>query len=1180
MDSKEQGGEELLHKTPKPKSALAAREEEVLAFWNTEKIFEKSLLKPAPKGEYVFYDGPPFASGLPHYGHILASTIKDAIPRYRTMQGYYVARRWGWDCHGLPVENLVEKELGFKTKRDIEQFGIAKFNETARVSIMKDVADWKRVIPRLGRWADMDRDYKTMDTSYTESVWWAFKTLHKKGLIYEGFKAMHYCPRCGTTLSNNEVALGYKDIDDISVTVKLTLLDEADTSLLIWTTTPWTLPGNAAAAVNKEAIYVKAKLDGEYIILAKERLSIVAPEAEIVKEFLGKELVGKKYLPPFDYFADQIHKHKTHAWKVYAADYVTLDSGTGIVHIAPSYGAEDLELAQKEKIPLIHHVTDEGKFIATVRDFAGLPVKSKGNPRETDTKVAAFLKEKGLLFAEEKINHSYPHCWRCDTPLLNWAANSWFVKVSALKSKLVKENERIGWTPEHVGKGRFHNGLLSAPDWAISRSRYWGAPLPVWRHSKTKEIKIIGSAEELLTLARRSGNRYFVMRHGEARSNIEGFINSDNTIDNHLTEQGRATVKKNVEAFFSKNKIDLIVASPLTRTQETAQIARSVLGLSDSELMTDERLREIGAGIYNGKPMAEWEKQFESVKDKFIKSSEGGETYADLRRRVGKFLFDVERRYTGKNILIVTHGSPAWLLESVAAHLDSSTLVRDVEGFLEKGSIREFSFTPFPHNDNYELDLHRPYIDEIALGDTLKGEWQRVPDVFDCWFESGSMAFASNAYPQKKDGFNPGSIFGLGKKKFPADFIAEGLDQTRGWFYSMLVLGTALFGRSPYKNVIVNGLILAENGEKMSKRLKNYPDPLEVVEQYGADAVRYYLLSSSVIRAEDLRFSARGVEDVQKKLLMRLDNVRSFYDLYANGTTRATTSTNILDRWILSRLGEVIQQTTDGFERYQLDTATRPLGDFIDDLSTWYVRRSRDRFKAKPTLSAARPEGFREAGEDMQHALATLRYVLYTLSHVMAPVMPFFADDLFKRVKEENDAESVHLSVWPTALPINTELQTGMERVREVSSLGLKAREASGIKIRQPLGKLSVKTIPSDAALRALVAEEVNVKEVVEDATLQEEVVLDTEITPELREEGTLRDFVRTIQELRKQEGLSIGDRPKLRIATDITGQKFVEIWKDTLMEETGLSDIQLEPKQEDVAATTLPFPVVLSLQK
>lgn len=1106
VDDPKQGGEELHHGAHKPKGPLAAREEEILEYWNKEGIFEKSLAKVAPKGEYVFYDGPPFANGLPHYGHLLQSAIKDTIPRYRTMQGYHVARRWGWDCHGLPVENLVEKELGFKNKRDIEEYGIEKFNEAARTSIMKDVSDWKQIIPRFGRWVDMENDYKTMDASYTESVWWAFKSLYDRGLIYEGFKAMHLCPRCGTTLSNFEVAQGYKDIDDIAVTVKLPLVDEPDTALLVWTTTAWTLPGNAAAAVKPDATYVKVKdpstgsgQAAKYVIAAKA----LAPEGEVVEEFEGKKLVGKKYLPPFDYYADELHKHKTHAWKVYGADFVTMDSGTGIVHIAPAFGADDLALAQANKIPPIHHVSDEGKFVATVKDFAGMFVKPKGNPRESDEKVAANLAERGLLFKQEKIKHTYPHCWRCDTPLLNWAANSWFVKVSALKQKLLAENSKVSWVPEHVGTGRFNNGLESAPDWAISRSRYWGAPLPVWRHTKTKEVRVVGSVNELLAMVRRSGNRYFVMRHGEAQSNVQSIIDLQRDPANSLTEKGKQQVI-HAAAELKREQIDLIVTSPFLRTKETAATVARELGLPESAVMVDERLQESDAQL------------------------------KETQLRTGEFLFEIERRYNNKNILIISHGYPLWMLEQIAKH---GSYTFTPAAMLRTGEVKELPFTPFPHNHDYELDLHRPYIDEVPTGNSVEGEWRRIPDVFDCWFESGSMPFASNHYPFKKDAFNPNRFFGFGAKGYPADFIAEALDQTRGWFYSLIVLGTGLFARAPYKNVITTGMIVASDGQKMSKRLKNYPDPMDIVETYGADALRYYLLSSQLVRGEDLRFNERGVDEVSKKLLMRLDNVRSFYDLYADGTAASPTSTNVLDRWVLSRLGELVTQTTEGYETYQLDSATRPLSAFIDDLSTWYVRRSRDRFK-----------------DGDKNALATLRHVLVVVAHVMAPVMPFFADDLYRRVKDANDAESVHLCAWPTPNAIDEQLLTDMTRVREVASKGLELRERAGLKIRQPLLSLSADNLPIDLALCAIIAEEVNVKEIKEGT----EVTLDTELTPQLLEEGKVREIIRRVQEWRKEQKLTITDRPEYELVVSAEDAEVARKNKDEIITAAGLRSLNI----------------------
>ncbi len=1213
MDSKTEGGEELNPVVQKPKGAFALREEEVLDFWNKEKIFEKTLEKKAPKGEYVFYDGPPFATGLPHYGHLLQSALKDAIPRYKTMQGYRVSRQWGWDCHGLPLENQIEQELGFKTKRDIEQYGIEKFNAAAKNAVLRYAADWRRIIPRVGRWADMEHDYKTMDATYTESVWWAFKTLYDKGLIYEGFKAMHLCPRCGTTLSNFEVAQGYQDIDDHAVTVKLPLVDEPETALLIWTTTPWTLPGNSAAAVNAGATYVKVRTDEGFVIVAKELMrKVLGEHAQVFGEILGKELVGQRYEPPFAYFKDLVHKHKTHAWKVYAAPYVTLEDGTGIVHLAPAYGAEDLELAQKEKIPLIHHVTDDGKFVAAVTDFAGLPVKPKGRHMETDVKVIELLRAKGLLFKDEKIKHSYPHCWRCDTPLLNWAANSWFVKVSALKSQLLRENKKVTWVPGHVGQGRFAKLIESAPDWAISRSRYWGAPIPVWRHSKTKEIKVIGSVADLLPLVRRSGNRYFVMRHGEAEQNTLGIISSSIEKQYALTEKGRDVAREAAEKLKAAGtKIDMICVSPLLRTQQTAKIAADILGVSPDRIFVDERLREMIFGELEEHTVAEHKALYSNSAETLSDKPEGGESAMEVKRRVGAFLFELESRYPNKNILIVSHGNPLWML---AAAADGATKERTWElyktAYPHKGRITELPFAPYPHNDDYELDLHRPYIDDLSLGNSIAGEWQRVPDVFDCWFESGSMPFASHHYPFDKTVFNPKRFLGLFPKGFPAGFIAEGIDQTRGWFYSMIVLGVGLFGHTPYKAVVTNGMILAEDGRKMSKKLKNYPDPMDVVDQFGADALRYYILSSPVIRGEDLRFAARGVEEVSKKLLMRLDNVRSFYDLYAPAQQptdvaspetlsqkssaaprlfarelSASLSIHPLDRWILSRLNELVRDATQGYETYELDLATRPLAGFIDDLSTWYLRRSRDRFKTDSAAPASHLA-------DKDAALATLRQVLLTVSKVMAPAMPFFADDLYRRLRAESDPESVHLADWPVAGAIDTALLADMQRVRDISSRGLELREKAGIKIRQPLASLAATSLPIDPALHQIIADELNVKQVIEATPVvsdvqtaggiqTDDVLLNIELTPELREEGLVRELVRAVQDVRKKTGLVIADHPTVYIYTNAGGSTFFQKNASQIESQTNAS---LVIEQGDVSEAVdaidgLPFPLMLSVK-
>jgi len=1141
------------------KSDIARREEEILAFWRKEHVFEKALEKKAPKGEYVFYDGPPFATGLPHYGHIVPSTIKDAIPRYRTMQGFSVRRRWGWDCHGLPLENQIEQELGLKSKRDIEELGVKTFNEAARKAVLRYAEDWKRIIPRLGRWVDMEDDYKTMDTSYTESVWWAFKNLHGRGLVYEGFKAMQLCPRCGTTLSNFEVAQGYKDIEDYAVTLAFPLtqgqkvgkhLTQESTYMLAWTTTPWTLPGNMALAVEKNLSYsaLRRKSDGNIYILASGRVDAVfgGIESEVVQEGIrGEELLGLRYEPPFSYFKDSL-KGKEKAWRVYHSPHVTVEDGTGIVHIAPAFGEEDLALAQKEKIPIVHHVSTDGTFVAAVTDFAGLRAKPKGDHRATDKLILDHLHEKGLVFKNETISHSYPHCWRCDTPLLNYASSSWFVQVASLKKKLLSENAKITWIPEHVGKGRFHHGLESAPDWAISRSRYWGAPLPVWRTKDKKKIKIVGSIEELLALQKKSGNRYFAMRHGDSVSNSGGYLDGRGDPENHLTDVGKEQVAA-AALRLKKEKIDIIVSSPLRRAQQTARIVQKEMGLPDTALMTDERLRELDFGSLNGKPAREWDALFGTFADRFTYTAHGGETYQDVRRRVGDFLFEIERRYTGKTILIVSHGTPLWFIRQIARRTPYQELIEmgEREGYPTTAEWNEIDFTPYPHNDDYDVDLHRPYIDSVTL--TENGDvYERIPDVFDCWFESGSMPFASHHYPFRRGDFNPKRLGGLFPKGYPAHFISESLDQTRGWFYSLIVLGTALFGKAPYKTVITNGLVLGADGRKMSKRLKNYPDLLGVISRYGADALRYYLLSSPVIRGEDVAFSERGVDEVAKKITMRLTNVLSFYALQGTTTPRKETSGHVLDRWMIARLRELSREVTEGFEKYELDAATRPVGEFIDDLSTWYVRRSRDRFKK----------------EGKEEAAATLRFVLYNLSHLIAPVMPFLAEHLFLSVRENADPESVHLSHWPSFAAPHKTLLTDMKRTRSIVSRALELRNASGMKVRQPLASLTVKGEPIHDEHLALIRDEINVKDVRLVRESSEGMVLDTLLTPALRAEGMVRDVVRAIQEKRKEGKLHISDRPAVFIAGNDVDAVSLRSFEDEIKSAAQLGKLVIESRE------------------
>ena len=956
------------------KSETAKREEATLAFWKEHKIFEKSLRKDAPKGEYVFYDGPPFATGLPHYGHLVASVIKDVVPRYWTMQGYRVPRVWGWDCHGLPIENIVEKELGFKHKKEIKEYGIAKFNEFCRNRVLTYAHEWEKIIPRIGRWADMEHAYRTMDKPFMESVWWVFKQLYDKGLVYEDYRSMHICPRCETTLSQQEVAEGYKDVKDISVTVKFRVKNPEkhnlpeNTYFLAWTTTPWTLPGNVALAVGKDITYALISVapaeysnilknvgmssnTGERYIVALER---VPQEFKVEREIKGGALVGLEYEPLFDYYAgDTTLKDRENGWKVYAGDFVNTEDGTGIVHIAPAFGTDDWELAKKEQLPFVQHVAMDGTMKPEVKDFAGKSVipRAKDNPeevREIDLDIRKFLGDK--VFNSEKVPHSYPHCWRCDTALLNYATSSWFVSVTKLKDDLLKNAKNINWSPAHIKDGRFGDWLLGARDWSISRQRFWASVIPIWKCEKCKKLKVFGSASEL---EEASGKKV-------------------NDLHKHIVDE---------------------ITVPC-------------------ECLPAEASAKAGSGIM-----------------------------------------------------------------------------------------------------------------------------RRVPDVLDTWFDSGSMPYGERHYPfENMEKFN---------KVFPAQFIAEGLDQTRAWFYYLHVLAGALFKKNSFQNVIVNGIVLAEDGKKMSKKLNNYPDPMEVVGKYGADALRFYLLSSPVMQAENLSFSEKGVDEVARKNIGRLGNVLAFYQMYADDTKRGTASIHVLDRWILARLDRLVRESTRGFEKYQLDTATRPIISFIDDLSTWYLRRSRDRISAKgrsqpkadQPLAGAKTSGGKE---DSKAALATLRHVLYTLSLVAAPSMPFLAEHLFQAVKEGNDPESVHLSEWPsssragflTGLFGKKEggILKAMADARSIVTQALEARDKAGIKVRQPLQKLTVNskqlTGKNRGELFRLIKDEVNVKEI----EIGGLFALDTNITSELREEGAVRDAVRLVQDARKAAKMRPGEHGRVSI--------------------------------------------------
>lgn len=1102
------------------KSETAKREEEVIAFWRENKTFERSLEKDAPKGEFVFYDGPPFATGLPHHGSLLSSIIKDVVPRYKTMRGYRVRRRWGWDTHGLPIENLVEKELGLKTKKDILDIGIAKFNEAARSMVLKYVADWKTYIERIGRWVDYENSYKTMDNSYIESVWWALKQLWDKELLYEGRKVLMYCPHDETPLAKAEIAADntYKDITEEAVTVKFKVKNPekhglpANTFILAWTTTPWTLPGNVALAVGKDIEYVAANYQGCTLIIAEAIRGSNAGYSQgeplrNLRKLKGSELVGIAYEPLFDIKPMQT----ANSHKVYAADFVTTGEGTGIVHTAVMYGEDDYTLGVNNQLPTVQLLTASGTYNEIAPEF----IRGK-YIKDAEKDIKKYLEDKNLLFEKKNHTHSYPHCWRCGTPLIYNAVPSWFINIQKVKAKMLSENEKVNWVPDHLKHGRFYNIALNAPDWTISRNRFWASPLPIWKSSMGK-VMVVGSLDEIKKRVKKSGNTYFVMRHGEADNNTQDIISSDRNANIHLTEHGKQSAKASAQAF-ANNHFDMICASPFPRTKETAEIVADTLGIPKDKILFDERLAECDFGQLSGKPLKEYHLMFPEKIVRFEKGPPGGETYTEIKKRMMSAMIELEEKYQGKKVLIVSHGTPLWLMIAATRGLSNgATLEIKKDEYPSKAVIQELPFATLPWNSEFELDLHRPYTDSLVLLDDEGVEYTRIPEVVDCWVESGSMPFAEYHYP-----FENKAEF---EKRAPGDFIAEYIAQTRTWFYYMHAMGVLLFDRLAFRNVVSTGTILAADGDKISKSKRNYTDPLELINQYGSDAMRLYLMGSPVMQSEDLRFRDEDVRDAHNRVIGILWNTFKFFDLYQkeyDGKTEARKSEHVLDRWILARLDELIGAMTASMDAYDTPQTVRAFRAFVDDYSTWYVRRSRERVKSE--------------WHDKQYSLATQREVLLTLAKLIAPIMPFIAESIWRGIESGG---SVHLAPWPETTSFMSRIFGGakkdnileeMTQVRGLVSKALEARDKAGIKVRQPLSKLTIKAQVSKELLD-VIREEVNVKGV-EVGNIEGDVLLDTELTPALKEEGFVRDLIRAVQGARKDAGLNPQDTAKLIIHT------------------------------------------------
>ncbi|OGN28548.1 MAG: hypothetical protein A3H54_04810 [Candidatus Yanofskybacteria bacterium RIFCSPLOWO2_02_FULL_41_13] len=1106
----------------------------------------------------MFFEGPPTANGRPGIHHFLGRAFKDLFCRYKVMRGFFVLRKAGWDTHGLPVEIEIEKELGFKNKKDIEDYGIGKFNKKAKESVWKYKSEWEEMTRKMGFWLDLKNPYITYQNDYIESLWHIIQQIWKKKLLYLAHKVVPFCTRCGTSLSSHEVAQGYKTITDRSVIVKFPISPDslsriADPRLrsnrdnfqfpnkfqvpknsklyiLAWTTTPWTLPGNVALAVGKDIDYVLAEVGAEYFIVAKDLVEKVFGGATSYKlqatSYKGSDLVGLEYEPLFG-----IKELKSrNSYKVYDADFVSTEEGTGVVHTAVMYGEDDYNLGTKLELPKFHTVDELGKFVGVSKELDGKYVKSK----EAENLIIRQLEIRNLLLKVKDFEHDYPFCWRCDSPLLYYAKSSWFIKMSAVKDDLLKNNQKINWFPEHIKEGRFGQWLKEGKDWAFSRERYWGTPLPIWKCQKCDSYKVIGSVAEMekfSTVASAKKNNYYILRHSHtSRDEKEKMIiSSELKLDKyHLTPEGRKQIEKNAELIKNNHGIDLIYSSPFIRTTETAEIVAKLLHL---KIHKDDKLGEIYHGGCDGKPhsscpMKDTRKDFED------KVHETGESWNDVRRRMFDFMSDMEGKYSGKNILIVSHGDPLWLLNGIAAGARADEFMEDTDGkkyaYAGLGYFSKLLWKRIPRNEYGELDLHRPFIDDVYLKCSDCGaSMKKILDLIDVWFDSGAMPFAQWHWPfkdqkskskeQKLETENSGKMF---KEQFPADFIVEGIDQTRGWFYTMLAVSTLLGKGTPYKNVMSLGHVLDEKSKKMSKSKGNVVSPFEVMDKVGADAARWYFYTINQ-PGEYKNFVLKDVEGKLKGFIFTLQNCVRFYELYrAEGDTihpELTEESHLLDKWVVSKLNGLIAEVSDALDKYDPTTAARAIEKFtVEDLSNWWLRRSRKR----------------------KEAMGLLRFLLIELSKVISPFTPFIAEDIYRRlnqksnIKNQNESESIHLADWPKSDKklVNKKLEEEMEEVRSVVASGLALRKEKQMKVRQPLAKLTLLQIPNPKSqipseLLDLVKEELNIKEIAYSSKQEQKVMLDIELSQVLINEGYARELIRQIQDMRKEAKYKLNEK-------------------------------------------------------
>ncbi len=1096
---------------------FSEREGEVLAFWKTNRVFERSLERTRRGKPFVFYEGPPTANGRPGIHHMLARAFKDAILRYKTMRGFFVPRRAGWDTHGLPVEIEVEKELGFKTKHDIERYGIAAFNRKAKESVWRYKDEWERFTERMGFWIDLKDAYVTYDARYMEALWGIVRSAWKKKLLFRDFRVAPWCPRCQTPLSTHELGQdAYKKVKEDSVYIRFRLKDRTNESILVWTTTPWTLAANVAVAVHPKIEYTKYKIGNEYVWSAATPPYDAGESIEVHEKVFGRALIGLEYEPPYRAKRGSEGSGPI-PYRIVAGDFVATDEGTGAVHLAPAFGEEDLKAmrSQGSPYPIIQSMNEDGTvkkgFIGAGKFF-----------KDADKEIVEDLARRSVLYRKVPYEHEYPHCWRCKTPLMYFARHSWWIRMSALRAKLLASNKRINWIPAHLKEGRFGEFLREVRDWAFSRDRYWGTPLPIWKCESCSIEEAIGSRSELLARLPESANRYLMMRHGEAQSNVRD-VAAPNGTPNPMTERGRKAVAAAARKL-SRRGIHAIWASPIGRTRETAEIVGRALGIP---VYFDDRLREVEVGVFAGRPTRDYHAFFSSPLEKFSKRPPEGETLSELRARVLSAVADMEERYRGKNLLVVSHEYPLWMLWAGAAGLTNEEAIALRRGsrardFIRTAEVLPFRYTAAPRDESGEFNVHRPYVDACVFPCARCGQpMRRVPEVADVWFDSGAMPFASAPAP---DGTKRGAA------PYPADYIVEAIDQTRGWFYTLLAVGTIMGKRAPYKNVISLGHVLDKNGQKMSKSKGNVVDPNAMMEKYGADAVRWYFYTVNA-PGDVKRFDEKDVLNALRGFLGTLWNTSVFFHTYVRKIKsggKKSKRPNVLDRWVLARLGALVREATALIDRYDVMGAARALESFVvNDFSQWYLRRSRRRFQHPSSR------------EDFEAAAETTAAVLGAVARLAAPFAPFLAEAVWQDLRSKGAVadQSVHVAPWPAAseYPGDSSSLKAMERVRLAIAEALRARAAAGIKVRQPLRELRITNheLRGKPDLAELIRDEVNVKTVV----FGKEFGLDTAITPELKEEGMVRELVRNIQELRRDLGLS----PRDRIACQIQGDRALE---------------------------------------